>query len=149
MKPTEEQALQFAIMLAAGLPAAEAICYFVETDDPAEMAMVLRNWTRSTALKAAVGRLERKPWTEMTLPERMEAALNQHYNSLAYLLKSVNYIEASSTDKQKLDTARGALEAKLAGTAGATSPIDQFFADLNAGKLHLNKATAGSLGSAH
>lgn len=145
MKPTEEQALQFALMLSAGLPAAEAILYFIDTQDPAELAMILRNWTKSAALKRAMAQLEKKPWQEMTLQERMEAALNQHYNSLAYLLKSVNYIEASQTDKAKLDTARGALEAKLAGTAGKESPLDRFFSDLNSGKLKLAGGPAPKL----
>jgi hypothetical protein len=138
MKPSEEQAMQFAIMLQAGLPASEAIIYFADTQDPAELAMVLKVWTQSTAVKRAMAKLMRKPWQELTLVERMETALDQHYNSLAYLLFSVNYIEATATDKQKLDTARQALEQKLAGTAGKASPLDQFFADLNAGKLKLN-----------
>lgn len=137
MKPTDEQALQFALMLQAGLPASEAILYFVETSDPAEMAMILRNWSKSAAVKRAMAKLMSKPWAEMSLAERMNAALDQHYNSLAYLLYSVNYIEASSSDKGKLDTARGALESKLAGTAGKESPLDRFFSDLNSGKLKL------------
>lgn len=128
-------------MLQAGLPASEAILYFIDTQDPSELAMVLRNWTRSSAVKRAMARLIKKPWQEMTLGERMETALEQHYNSLAYLLFSTNYSEAGSTEKQKLDTARSAIEAKLAGTAGKMSEMDRFLADVAAGKFaHLRPA---------
>lgn len=137
VNPTEEQAMQFALMLQAGLPASDAILYFIDSQDPAELAMVLRNWTKSRVVKRAMAKLESKPWQEMTLHERMEAALEQHYNGLAYLLKSSHYMEVSQADKAKLDTARGALESKLAGTAGKESPLDRFFSDLNSGKLKL------------
>lgn len=145
MKPTDEQALQFAIMLQAGMPPSEAILYFVDTQDPAELAMILRNWTKSRAIKLALAKLQTKSWQEMTLMERINLALDQHYNGLAYLLYSQNYMEASQTDKAKLDTARGALEAKLAGTAGKESPLDRFFSDLNSGKLKLAGNPLGKL----
>jgi hypothetical protein len=57
----------------------------------------------------------------------------------SYMLFSNNYIEANSTDKQKLDTARGAIESKLAGTAGKLDALSQFYDDINSGKLKLNK----------
>lgn len=138
MKPTDEQALQFALMLQAGLPASEAILYFVDTQDPAELAMILRNWTKSSVVKKALAKLSKKPWQDMSLNERIDCALEQHYNTMAYLLYSINYIEASQTDKGKLDTARVALEQKRAGTAGKESPLDRFFSDLNSGKLKLS-----------
>ena len=137
MNPTDEQALQFAIMLQAGLPSSEALLYFIESEDPAELAMLLKRWTRSRAVKRAMASLTRKPWQEMTLEERMKAALDQHYNALAYLLFSNNYIEANSTDKGKLDTARAALESKLAGSAGKLDALSQFYDDINSGKLKL------------
>jgi hypothetical protein len=146
MNPTEEQALQFAVMISAGLPASEAILYFIDSEDPAELAMILKRWTRSKVVKRAMGKLNRKPWEEMSLDERMRAALDQHYNALAYMLFSNNYIEANSTDKQKLDTARGAIESKLAGTAGKLDALSQFYDDINSGKLKLNKPATAVIG---
>ncbi len=145
MNPTEDQALQFAVMLQAGLPSSQAILYFVDTDDPAELAMMLRKWMRSKAVQSAISKLNRKPWQEMSLDERMRAALDQHYNALAFLLFSTNYIEANATDKQKLDTARAAIEAKLSGSAGKLDALSQFFDDLNTGKVKLAKPVGSPL----
>lgn len=138
MNPTDEQALQFAIMLQAGLPAKEAILYFYEEEnDPVFIATALAKWTRSRAVKRAQLKLMRKPWQEMTTDERMHYALDQHYSSLAYVLFSANYLEASQSDKAKLDTARSAIEAKLAGTAGKVDSLTRFFDDVSSGKVKL------------
>jgi len=124
-------------MLQAGLPPEQALTYFVDTNDPGEFAMVLRIWMKSRALRAAQKELLGKNWQEMSLDERIRCSLDQHYSALAWLLFSVNYSSASQVDKGKLDTARVALEAKLAGTAGKTDALSRFFDDLQAGKVKL------------
>lgn len=139
--PTDEQALQFAIMLQAGLPAEQAIVYFLETDDPAEVAATLGRWQKSRAVQKATLALLGKSWQDMSLDERIKTALDQHYSALAYLLFSTNYVTVGQTDKGKLDTARVALEQKLAGTAGKGDALSRFFDDLNSGRVKLNKAT--------
>lgn len=143
--PTKEQAEQFAIMLQAGLPAEEAILYFTDSGDPGEVADLLQVFMRSRALKTAMLTLQRKPWTEMSLDEKCKLSLDLHYAGLAYFLFSHNYGTLGPADKGKADTARVALEQKLAGTAGKLDALSQFAADLNSGKLKLNmpKATAG------
>jgi hypothetical protein len=73
----------------------------------------------------------------MSLEDRMRTALDQHYNSLAYFLYSHNYTEANSSDKPKIDTARQAIEAKLAGQAGKLDALSQFFDDISTGKVKL------------
>jgi hypothetical protein len=75
----------------------------------------------------------------MTLEEQIRAGLDQQYASLAYLCFSINYVTASDREKAKLDAARTALEAKLAGTAGKTDALSSFFEDIRSGKLRLNK----------
>lgn len=135
--PTEEQALQFVIMLSAGLPPEQAILYFIETEDPNEIALSLGKWQRSRMVKQAHLKLLGKSWTDMTLDERIDNALNQHYSTLAYLLFSTNYISVGSTDKAKLDTARQALESKKAGTAGKGDALSQFMDDLKSGRVKL------------
>jgi hypothetical protein len=145
MNPTESQALQFAIMLTSGLPASEAILYFLDSDDPAEVGLVLSKWQRSKAVKKAMLSLMKKPWHEMGLEERMHYALDLHYSSLAHFLFSHNYAEVGATDKAKADTARQAIEAKLAGLAGKTDALSRFFEDIRDGKLKLSPVIPDAL----
>jgi len=149
MKPTEEQALQFAIMLNAGLPASDAICYFADSSDPKIVLETLGEWQRDPSVKKAMSKLLRKPWQEMTLEERIDLALEQHYNSLAYLLFSRSYIEAGASEKSKLDTARTSLEAKKAGNAGKGDALSRFFEDLNAGRLKKADGSSIHMAAAH
>jgi hypothetical protein len=145
--PDDSSALQFCIMLAAGLPATEAITYFTDERDPGTLSAMLRSWTRSRTVRKAQTALLGRSWTEMTLDERIKAALDQHYSGLAYLLHSSNYLEANAADKAKLDSARQALEAKLAGTAGKTDALSQFFADINSGKVKLQRPPVALAGN--
>lgn len=135
--PSKEAALQFCVMLQAGLPASEAILYFAETDDPGELAMMLQKWMRSRAVKAAQAELMGKSWQDMGLEERCRYALDQHYSALAFLLYSTHYAEVGSADKAKLDSARTAIEAKLAGTAGKGDAMSNFLDDLRLGRIKL------------
>jgi hypothetical protein len=139
---SEDNALQFAVMLHAGLPAAEAILYFTESDDPAEIGLQLRRWMASKMVRSASAKLMKKPWQQMSLDERCRYALDQHYSQLAYLLHSEHYGEADLAHKAKLDTARSAIEAKLAGMAGKTDALSQFVADLRAGVRRVGIPTA-------
>lgn len=135
--PDELQAQQFAVMLQSGLPATDAIMYFVEIEDPKDLGPFVKKWQRSPLVRQALIRLTKKSFMDMTPDERMKYALELHYNQLAYVLVSQNYADAGSAEKSKADTARSAIEAKLAGTAGKTSAMDRFFDDLAAGKLKL------------
>lgn len=136
-KPTPEQASAFAVMLHAGLPAGEAILYFSDFIDAAEAAAAVAVWQRSMLVRKALQALIGKPWATMTLGERMQCALDQHYSQLAHFLHSHHYSEMGPADKAKADSARVALEAKVAGTAGKTDALTRFFDDLQAGKLSL------------
>jgi len=133
--PSEDEANQFCIMLSAGLPPEQAILYFTTEDDAGIIAEMLRKWIRSRAVQKAQRALLGKAWQDMTLDERIEHGLTQHYNSLAYLLFSQNYSSVGPADKAKLDSARQALEAKKAGTAGQGTPLDRFLDDMRSGKI--------------
>lgn len=135
--PTDEEAMQFCIMLQAGLPADQAILYFAQSDDPGEIAEQLRKWQRSRAVQKAQTALMGKAWQDMTLEEKIENGLNYHYASLAYLLFSTNYCSVGSADKAKLDSARQSLEAKRAGTAGQGDPLSRFMDDFRLGRIKL------------
>jgi hypothetical protein len=133
--PSPDEALQFCIMLQAGLPADQAILYFTDETDPSSIAAMLGRWTRSRAVKQAQQSLLGKGWQEMTLDERIDCGLSYHYNSLAFLLFSTNYSAVGPADKAKLDSARAALEAKKAGTAGQGDALSRFMDDFRTGKL--------------
>ena len=127
--PSKEQAVQFAVLLHSGIPAEHAILYFAETDDPGEVALMLGKWTRSRSVQEAQRSLLGKSWQDLSMEEMCDVALDQSYRSMAYLLWTTNYVTASSGDKAKLDSARQALEAKKAGTAGKVDPLFQFIED--------------------
>lgn len=135
--PDPDEALQFVIMLSAGLPPEQAILYFIETDQASDAVQTASRWLRSRNVQAAQKKVMGKSWTEMTLDEKVDYALNSHYSQLAYLLYSTNYLSVGSTDKAKLDTARQALEARKAGVAGKGDALSRFFDDLNSGKIKL------------
>lgn len=139
--PTDEQATQFAIILSSGLPAKDALAYFVDEPDPALFAHTLQKWEKSPKVAKALKHIMGKDWQDMTWRERCEISIEWHYSQLALLMVRVNYLEASAADKQKLDTARSAIEAKLAGSAGQMSQVDQFFADLKSGRIKVAAQT--------
>ena len=140
MNPTKQTALEFAIMLRAGMPSLEALRYFVEEEhalEPSELLTLHAVWMKSKLVRSALLSLQGKTWQEMTLEEQMKVALDQHYAQLAYYLYSHNIADLTTTEKMKSDTARQALEAKLAGMAGQTSALDRWFADVQAGRVVL------------
>lgn len=132
--PSPDEATQFCMMLQAGLPAGEAIRYFTAEEDPATLGIILRKWRRCREVARAWKVIQGKSWTDMTLDEKMRAGLDMAYAGLAFVLYNTNYAEASASEKAKLDTARTAIEQKLAGTAGAGDPMSRFIADMQAGK---------------
>lgn len=135
--PTEAEAYAFAVMLQAGLPPSDAITYFTESQDPADVAQLLAKWQRSSRVRTAMRSLMGKSWQEMSLDEAIRYSLDFHYRGLAYVLFSHHYAEVGPNDKAKLDTARTALENKLAGLSGKTDALSRFFDDIQSGKLKL------------
>lgn len=145
MNPSKEQAFQFATMLRAGLPAEQAIVYFLSPEqqtDPLLVGLTLQKWTSSPLVAAESARLEGKEWTSMTQDEMLNAAIGQHYRSLAWFLYSNNYTSANQVEKSKLDSARSAVESKLAGTAGKLNALDQFYQDIKSGVLKFPQKSA-------
>ena len=133
MLPTSEQAIQFAVMLEAGVPPSDAVLYFLS--EPTDIAVAANKWPRCAAVRKALMSLQSKPWEKMSLEEKMTNALDYHYTTLAYVLRSNHYGEVDQATKSKLDAARVAIESKLAGTAGKTDALTRFFDDLAAGRV--------------
>lgn len=137
-----EQALQFALMMKSGMPPLDCLQYFYPQADAAELASVLPEWNRSENVRRAILQLQGKPWQEMSLDEQIRFAIDKNYSEMAYYLYSHNYSTLQGTDKQKADTCRTALEAKIAGTAGQLNPLTNFWNDIRTGKVQLGKAVS-------
>lgn len=142
--PDDTQAFEFAVMMNSGLPAVQAILYFVELTDPQECAAWAQRWQGCRAVNAAAAKLMGGRWQDKTTQEKMDYALEQHYNQLSTTLITYNYLEASAQEKAKMDDARKAIEAKQAGTAGQMVGIESFYADLKAGRVKINRPSVNS-----
>ena len=137
--PSSEQAFQFALIMSAGMPASEAVRYFLPEDaeDALNPAKVADQWLKSKAVSQAILKLQGKSWQDMTAEERWNYAINKNYNEAAYYLYSHNYATLSGSERQKADKCREILESKLAGTAGQRTPVEQWWADVMSGKVKL------------
>ena len=149
-RPTKEEALQFATLMArAGMPSEDAIQYFfpdAHTDE--ELLMVRKEhdrWVRSKAFKAALRQANGWAWEDLPLDQQIQNAVNKNYKELAYFLYRNNYVGASNADKQTANLARQALEAKLAGTAGKTDGVSAFFDDVRSGRIKLQTLPTAAL----
>lgn len=137
-RPTKDDALSLALMLGAGMPSADAIRYFFPPDeDPARLQFEHERWMRSDAVQRALLQVMGKAWQEMSLEERIKFAVDKHYAEMAYFLYAHNYGELVGADKQKADTCRQSLEAKLAGSAGKMNALSTWFEDVRTGKVKL------------
>lgn len=141
MNPTREQADHFALMLASGMPSMEVMSYFLpESSGPQEIEFAHNRWVRSKEIQAAILRLQGKAWQELPLEDRIRLAIERHYSEMAYFLYTHNYGSLSGSEKQKADTCRQALEAKIAGMAGKMDAITRFWDDVQSGKISLKTA---------
>ena len=140
--PSDSQAAEFAIMVQSGLPAEQAILYFVQAESPDEVNAWAVRWQNSSAVNKATLKLMKKRWQDMSTQEKMDYALDLHYAQLSTMLLSHNYITASAMEKAKMDDARKSIEAKNAGLAGQQGGLEMFYADLRAGKIKLNAQKA-------
>ncbi len=137
---TQDEALQFALMLTSGMPAIDATAYFVGSEDLADPARLRERhdgFMADKGVRAAIRKLQGKAWQEMTLSERIKFAIEKTYGEAAYFLYSHNYALLQGADRQKADTCRQVLEAKLAGTSGKESPLETWMRDVKEGRVHL------------
>lgn len=130
MRPLSDvQAEQFALILLSGCPVAQAVTYFLGPDEDEVAAS--EAWPRQPAVLAATKKLTGGvSWHELGEQERMELALKNHYAQLAFFLYVNNYNDLDGAKKQKADTCRQVLETKLAGLAGQSNPLNDFYGDM-------------------
>lgn len=148
MIPTKDTALQFAIMLSAGMPASDAIVYFLPADtQTGEVTLWLRKWLGSAMVQSAIRQVQGKEWQEMSLEERIKFAVNKHYTEMAYYLYSHNYSDLTGADKTKADTCRSTLEAKLAGMSGKLDALSAWWEEVRTGRTKLPGVSAAGVAS--
>ena len=140
MTPTKEAAMQFCLMMQAGMPAADAIRYFLPAEQFAllndkEVRQLIDGWLADPEVRAAQLSLMGQPWQTMNAEEQIRYAINKHYVEMAYFLYANNYVELRGESKAKADTCRLALEAKIAGTAGQSDPLSRFYEEVVKRKL--------------
>ncbi len=139
--PTTEQAKQFALMLATGVPATDALRYFLPEDVHEDVVKELApRWLRCAAVRDAQVVLNGAEWSVLSPQARIEKALEKHYSEMAYFLFTTNYGDLDGAKKSKADSCRNALEAKLAGMQGQMNELARFYMD------QLEKANATAAG---
>lgn len=142
--PDESQAYQFALMVMAGVPNEEALRYFIDADvqpDPIQFASWAKQWARSPEVMKQMVKLQHGSWVDLTPQQRIQLALDKHYNEMAYFLYTHNYADlaAHPAVKTKADSCRTTLEAKVAGMAGKLNPLSAFWEDM------MRKQSAGQI----
>lgn len=133
--PSPDQAYQMALIVSAGAPTMDAFRYFVPSDanlTTMQMTAIHDRWVRSKEYAEATRKIQGAAWQEMGADERIKFAIDKHYTEMAYFLYAHNYADLTGQDKAKADTCRTALEAKLAGTAGKLSELEQFWGEMRA-----------------
>ena len=119
-------------MVLTEAPIAEAMRYFWDEEQPeAVLIECEETWPMQPAVLMALEQQSGgEAWHRLTDPQRLSLALKKHYNEMAYVLWTTNYVECDGGAKLKADTCRSAIEAKVAGMAGKESPLASFYHDL-------------------
>lgn len=132
------------------MPAEDAIRYFMPEDmtDPLPFTdkQYVARWLKAKTVKAALLKLQGKPWTEMTLDEQLNYAIDKVYREMAYFLYATNYSTLSGADRAKADTCRAAIEAKLSGMAGKMDAMSKFLEDFSKGKFNFTPVPIEKVG---
>jgi hypothetical protein len=131
--PDAGAARQFALMIQTGVPAADAMRYFLpdgESADPKLLQQAGERWLRDPAVRAAQVALNKGEWSDLTPEDRIKLALEKHYNEMAYFLYTTNYGELDGPRKSKADSCRDSLERKLAGMSGKMDALTRFYEDM-------------------
>ena len=123
---------QFALMLLAGAPATHAVRYFLEEEATEDQVVgAAETWPSQPVVLEALRKYSGgESWHEMTTQQRLNLALEKHYNEMAYFLWTTSYVECDTQDRAKADTCRSALEVKMSGLAGQESPLARFYTDM-------------------
>ena len=134
---TRELAKQFALILSSGVPHLTAMSYIRPDLAGHPQKLELQRWLTSPTVQQAILAVQGKPWQDMGIEEKIKFAIDKSYTEMAYFLYANNYNDLSGHDRNKADTCRATLEAKLAGMAGKMDALTTFWNDVTAGRVTL------------
>lgn len=134
---TADEAQQFALILASGMPHLDAMGYLRPDLEGQDLKVELDRWMGSAKVQQAIVTLQGGAWQAMPLDRKIEFAIEKHYTELAYFLYRNNYNDLDGSQRAKADICRQTLETKLAGMAGKLDALSQFWADVQSGKVKL------------
>jgi hypothetical protein len=134
LMPTAEQAQIFAELMFAGVPPADAVVMAagVTPDVSEDLA---KAWEGDAAVREAQVALQGGDWRRLTEEQRQRVAVRKHVNELAYYLMRHNYTTAGPSERSMLKECREVLEKILAGTAGKSDGLTEFFDRFQAAAL--------------
>lgn len=143
LKPTQEQARQYATIVEAGLPGEMALEVLFPEIEPAVRPEMARQWERLSSVRAA--RFDAWQWATSGLPARVERALARGYGVLAAFIVTRGPMEKwSAEERNQFKFAMESLEKQAAGTAGKGDASSEFFRKVLAGEIKLGGQPAGT-----
>lgn len=136
-EPSEEQALEFAKLLRAGVPQPDALCYVLGSVEPGVIEMALPRWMRARRVVDALATLNGGRWPSLEPDARLDIALDKHYAEMAHYLYTHDYETADGPTLKKLDTARASLETLRTGRLEQNSPFVKFLRSILGAKANV------------
>lgn len=137
VRPTADQARLFARMLELSMPGEMGVAHLLPELDPVMYPELARRWEKDPLVRAA--RFDVRTWMEQTREQRMTRALEKAYDGGAIYLMTVDFVKAEAAQLAKCFKVVELLERKMAGEAGKTDAIAQFWIDMIAKKKIANQ----------
>lgn len=142
---TKDTAEQFVRVLAAGVPAADALVYFAPEHfaaiTPEQIATWQRDWLTAHIVIRAFNSLNGGAWETLDKDRRLELAVDKTLAELAYFLYTHNYQECYGIELTKHDAARKDLMTyiKARSSGDDDAPWIKAMREIVEGKIHENK----------
>lgn len=144
---TKDVAEQFVKVLAAGVPAADALVYFAPEHfaaiTPEQIATWQRQWLTAPIVVRAFNAFNGGAWEELDKVRRLELAVDRTLAELAYFLYTHNYQDCYGIELTKHDAARKDLMAfiKAQSSGDDDAPWVKAMREIIEGKIHENKTS--------
>lgn len=142
---TRDVAEQFVKVLAAGVPATDALVYFAPehfaAQTPEQIATWQRQWLTSNIVIRAFNSFNGGAWEELDKDRRLELSVDKTLAELAYFLYTHNYQDCYGIELTKHDAARKDLMAyvKAKSSGDDDAPWIKAMREIIEGKIHENK----------
>lgn len=145
-EPTADQAAMLALLLFAGIPAAEAIPFVAPSVDSASWPELTRRWPKTKPVLDARIRLQGGTWTSLDDPAKVQLAIAQAHRCQAWIVASQHPADLSAGDLTKWKESLLSLEKVQAGTSGKADAVsaflEQFQRKIQSGEVVVKGKTA-------